>query len=126
MTNQRWLSEKDIDPDSYIAVHARLQQLLAREGAWLDAAYCCPHALSVCHCRKPGTGMLQRAAHEHAFDLRRAVIIGDTDSDMTAGLAVGAAAIRIGGPNDRVADTHADAVVYDLRAAVRLLLQAEE
>jgi len=122
VTNQRWLAEESTDSDSYIAVQVQLEQLLAREGARLDAAYCCPHAVGVCQCRKPGAGMLLRAAYEHAFDLNRAVIIGDTDSDTRAGLSVGAAAIRIGSPSDRVPDACADAVACDLYAAVRLLL----
>ena len=41
----------DLTP--YARVHARLEELLAEEGARLDAAYYCPHAAGACHCRKP-------------------------------------------------------------------------
>ena len=89
VTNQRWLSGPAGDPARYAAVHARLEELLAAEGAWLDAAYHCPHAAAACDCRKPGPGMLQRAAREYPIELDQAVIIGDSDSDLMAGRAAG-------------------------------------
>jgi D-glycero-D-manno-heptose 1,7-bisphosphate phosphatase len=120
VTNQRWLSGPAADPALYAAVHDRLVQLLAREGAWLDAAYHCPHALAACDCRKPGTGMLRRAAREHGFSLSESVIIGDSDADMTAGRSAGTATILLR-PGGGVAAS-ADTVVDDLSAAVRLIL----
>ena len=123
VTNQRWLSEESADPGCYAAVHARLKQLLALEGAWLDAAYHCPHASGTCACRKPGAGMLHRAAREHNFDLAGAVIVGDSDTDLLAGQASGTATILIRGNGSGAVST--DAVVDDLGAAVRLILHAD-
>jgi D-glycero-D-manno-heptose 1,7-bisphosphate phosphatase len=123
VTNQRWLSEKPADPGHYVAVHARLEQLLAHEGAWLDAAYRCPHATGVCDCRKPNAGMLRRAAREHSFDLAGAVIVGDSDTDLLAGRTAGTATILLRGANGGGA-VDADAVVEDLGAAARLVLHA--
>ncbi len=55
VTNQRWLSTMaDVMP--YERVHARLEELLAENGAHLDGAYYCPHASGSCHCRKPCSG----------------------------------------------------------------------
>jgi D-glycero-D-manno-heptose 1,7-bisphosphate phosphatase len=121
VTNQRWLSQQQTDAASYAAVHSRLERLLAREGAWLDAAYHCPHALGVCGCRKPGAGMLRRAAAEHGFDLSRAVIVGDSDTDLVAGHAAGTATILLR-PDSEMRAADADAVAIDLGAAVRLIL----
>ena len=85
-TNQRWLSRlPDVTP--YERVHARLEELLAAHGAHLDGAYYCPHAPGCCCCRKPAPGMLERAANEHGFSLADAVMIGDRESDIMAGLA---------------------------------------
>jgi D-glycero-D-manno-heptose 1,7-bisphosphate phosphatase len=124
VTNQRWLSRQSADPARYFAVHSRLTQLLADEGAWLDAAYHCPHAVGACDCRKPLPGMLLRAARDHCFDLAEAVMIGDSDQDMMAGRAAGTATIllRAGGGST----PGADAVVDDLAAAVRLILAARK
>lgn len=39
--------------------------------------------------RKPGPGMILRAARDHALDLTRSALIGDKGSDIAAGLAAG-------------------------------------
>jgi D-glycero-D-manno-heptose 1,7-bisphosphate phosphatase len=124
VTNQSWLSRSSGNPARYAAVHERLTQLLADEGARLDAAYHCPHAAATCDCRKPLPGMLRCAAREHRIELARAVIIGDSDSDVMAGRAAGTSAILLRPGADGCAGTNADAVTDDLPAAVRLILQA--
>jgi D-glycero-D-manno-heptose 1,7-bisphosphate phosphatase len=123
VTNQRWLSRPGADPQGYAAIQARLDELLAAEGARLDACFHCPHAAANCDCRKPGSGMLRRAAGEYRFDLARAVIVGDAETDMAAGRSAGAAAILLRDCPDAAASI-ADAVVADLPAAVRLILAA--
>ena len=127
VTNQSWLSRSPDNAARYAAVHARLEQLLAAEGARLDAAYRCPHARETCDCRKPLPGLLLRAAREHQIDLSRAVMIGDRDSDLMAGRAAGTSVIlvrpgAVAGAGDALAG--ADIVAEDLSAAVRLILQA--
>ncbi|WP_156686537.1 D-glycero-alpha-D-manno-heptose-1,7-bisphosphate 7-phosphatase [Mycobacterium sp. Marseille-P9652] len=124
ITNQRWLSQPSADPARYAATHDRLAELLATEGARLDAAYHCPHAADSCDCRKPLAGMLLRAAAEHGVDLGRSVMIGDSPADVAAGRAAGAATILLG-PAGTPTDG-ADFVVPDLAAAARLILSARE
>ena len=70
---------------------------LARGGVRLDAVYHCPyhpeHGLGEYkrehEDRKPGPGMLRRAAHEHGIDLARSVMVGDRCSDIGAANAAG-------------------------------------
>jgi D-glycero-D-manno-heptose 1,7-bisphosphate phosphatase len=124
VTNQSWLSRPPGNAERYTVIQARLTRLLAAEGAWLDAAYHCPHAAGTCDCRKPHPGMLLRAASEHRFNLDEAVIIGDSDSDLMAGRAAGASTIFVRRGTNGPATAHADAVADDLLSAVRLLLRA--
>ena len=121
VTNQRWLSTAT-DPTPYARVHARLEKLLADNGAHLDGAYHCPHALGCCHCRKPAPGLLERAAREHLFSLTEAVMIGDSESDIEAGRAAGTATILLSASDDRL--SRADYAVANLTEAVRLVLGA--
>jgi D-glycero-D-manno-heptose 1,7-bisphosphate phosphatase len=124
VTNQRWLSEPAADAACFAAIQDRLQQLLADEGARLDAAYHCPHATASCDCRKPEGGMLLRAARELGFALAESVMIGDSETDVLAGRAAGAATVLLrAGDGEAVG---ADVVVDDLAAAVRLILSARE
>jgi D-glycero-D-manno-heptose 1,7-bisphosphate phosphatase len=119
VTNQRWLSAlPNVTP--YERVHARLEKLLAENGAHLDAAYYCPHASHSCLCRKPHPGMLERAAVEHRFSLTDAVMIGDRGSDIEAGRVAGTATILLSA--EPQASSSADYVVADLTGAVRLIL----
>ena len=120
VTNQRWLSTRaDISP--YKQVHARLEALLAEDGAHLDGAYHCHHAFGSCRCRKPGPlGMLERAAEEHLFSLTEAMMIGDSESDIEAGRAAGTARILLSASHDPL--SRADYAVANLTEAVRLVL----
>jgi D-glycero-D-manno-heptose 1,7-bisphosphate phosphatase len=103
------------------AVHVRLVQLLAAEGARLDAAYHCPHATATCDCRKPGSGMLRRAAREHGFDPATAIIVGDSEDDIVVGRSAGTATVLIRAEGGE--GVGSDAVVDDLSAAVQLILR---
>jgi D-glycero-D-manno-heptose 1,7-bisphosphate phosphatase len=126
VTNQSWLSRATGNPEHYAAVHARLTQLLAAEGARLDAAYHCPHAPATCDCRKPKPGLLRRAARELGVELDQSVIIGDRDSDIMAGRAAGTLTILVRTGEGGSAAADADIVVDDLPAAVRLILRAQQ
>jgi D-glycero-D-manno-heptose 1,7-bisphosphate phosphatase len=113
VTNQRGIALGRMTEDDLAAVHRRLDELLAEEGARVDAYYHCPHDKGVCDCRKPGTALLERAAAEHGIDLARSVVIGDSESDVEAGRRVGARTVLLG----RDAATLRDAVEALLRAA---------
>jgi len=71
-------------PESLVhTVNELMTQQLAEAGAKLDAIYYCPHtSAEKCGCRKPKTGMLDRAAQEHSLDLQRSFVVGDRHGDV--------------------------------------------
>ncbi len=82
--------------------NARLQELLAADGARIDAFYDCPHhpqgtvkefAIQ-CNCRKPAPGLLQQAAREWPIDMSRSFLIGDKDDDLAAAVAFGIRGVK--------------------------------
>lgn len=86
-----FLSLKDLE-----AIHARLEGLLEQSDAPLDAIYFCPHHPDDgCRCRKPATGMVDRAVSELHVDLRKAYLIGDHASDIQLAKAAGVKAILV-------------------------------
>jgi HAD superfamily hydrolase (TIGR01662 family) len=102
-----------------------------------DQGYICPHGLDrECSCRKPGTGMLLRAAKEHNLDLSKCVVIGDVgDTDMLAAHRVGAMKILVKTGwgegsitifRDKWAEIEADYVAEDIYSAVTWLLKEKE
>jgi D-glycero-D-manno-heptose 1,7-bisphosphate phosphatase len=124
VTNQRWLSAPGVDFGVYNHIEAKLARLLAAEGAKLDASYTCPHALDVCMCRKPLPGLLLRAAEQFDVNLASSYFIGDSTSDVQAGLAVGATTILITQKSDSNAARLANHVVGSVSQAVDLVLAA--
>jgi D-glycero-D-manno-heptose 1,7-bisphosphate phosphatase len=97
VTNQPAAAKGRVSVQRLQDVQDRVRELLAADGAALDAwRMCLHHPASVvpelsgpCECRKPAPGMLLDAARELDLDLERSWIVGDTDSDVEAGRAAG-------------------------------------
>jgi D-glycero-D-manno-heptose 1,7-bisphosphate phosphatase len=67
------------------AVHARMRARIEEAGGSLTAVYYCPHHPDEnCACRKPETGMIDRARIEH-FLPSGGYLVGDAASDMEMG-----------------------------------------
>jgi D-glycero-D-manno-heptose 1,7-bisphosphate phosphatase len=96
VTNQSGIA-RGYFPESLVhEVHQWMMQQLLESGAKVDAIYYCPHAPSEnCNCRKPRTGMLERAAREHALDLRRSFVVGDRYADVELALNAHARSILV-------------------------------
>jgi D-glycero-D-manno-heptose 1,7-bisphosphate phosphatase len=84
-------------PESLVySVHELMIQQLESAGAHLDAVYYCPHtSADACDCRKPKTGMLERAAKEHAIDLQHSFVVGDRHGDVELARRAGARSILV-------------------------------
>jgi D-glycero-D-manno-heptose 1,7-bisphosphate phosphatase len=124
VTNQRWLSTPGASFGAYRQIEVELARLLAVEGAKLNATYTCPHALDVCMCRKPLPGLLLKAAEELDVNLTASYLIGDSASDVQAGLAVGATTILITQQPDSNAARLAHHVAASVLEAADLVLAA--
>ena len=83
--------------------HTRLDEMLKQEGARIDAVYYCPHHPTAgnspytvdCDCRKPRTGLLDRAARDLAIDISRSYMVGDKWSDVELGQRAGAVSVLV-------------------------------
>jgi len=138
VTNQSGVA-RGYFPESLVDdAHILLRRMLMEDGALLDGIYYCPHHPTagkekytiVCDCRKPGTGLLDRAAEDLAIDLKRSFMVGDKWSDVELGHRAGMRSIlvRTGfSPNDpgnkrpaQVADP--DLTAHDLAEAVKWII----
>jgi D-glycero-D-manno-heptose 1,7-bisphosphate phosphatase len=78
-------------------ITAQMQQTLLADGVSLAAVFYCTHrADENCDCRKPRPAMLLSAANEFNIDLSRSIFIGDSASDIQAGLAAGCKPVLFG------------------------------
>jgi D-glycero-D-manno-heptose 1,7-bisphosphate phosphatase len=103
VTNQSAVARGYITEEFVSIVHRHLASELSRGGAHVDAFYYCPHhpAGTVpgfrceCTCRKPGTGMLSRAASELGIDLAASYLVGDKLLDIETARRAGARGILV-------------------------------
>jgi len=97
VSNQSAVARGIISEKALGEIHNRLKQLLAKEGVQLDRIYYCPYhpdgAIAKYRkesdWRKPNPGMLLAAADEMDIDLSQSWMIGNSSSDMEAGLQAG-------------------------------------
>lgn len=101
VTNQPVIARGDCSWDTLQETNDRLETLLGKEGAYLDAIYVCPHHSDkgfageraeykrACDCRKPKPGLLLRAAADFNIDISQSYMIGDSERDYGAGVAAG-------------------------------------
>lgn len=96
ITNQPVVARGEASLEDLESVHARIDDLLSANDAYIDEYYSCPHhpdkgfageikALKIdCDCRKPKTGLFRQACEEFPIDLSNSVFIGDSEIDMIA------------------------------------------
>jgi histidinol-phosphate phosphatase family protein len=138
VTNQPVVARGDVSWADLNRIHAKLDHLLGMGKAYLDRLYVCPHhpesgfkgevsELKIdCDCRKPHTGMIDRAVRE--LDIARdcSWLVGDTTSDIRAGKRAGLRTIlvRTGHAGlDGKYDDQPDYVMPDLPGAVDWILR---
>jgi len=101
ITNQPVIARGEVTLQQLNEIHAKLETLLGREGAYIDGLYFCPHHPDKgfegerpeykrhCECRKPKAGMVLQAARDFNIDLAASYMIGDRDKDVKCGDAAG-------------------------------------
>ncbi len=133
VTNQSGIARGYYDEAAVIRLHGFVDSQLARFGARIDAYYFCPHHPEYgigdygteCDCRKPGPGMLLRAAADFSLDLHASFMVGDKLADIRAGLNAGCRPmlVRTGYGASVEAGLPAGVPVYDdLLAAARAIV----
>jgi D-glycero-D-manno-heptose 1,7-bisphosphate phosphatase len=137
VTNQSGIARGLFSSEDYERFTAHLRAQLQARGVHLDAVFHCPHLpdaavaayRQACDCRKPGPGMLLRAARELTLDLAGSVIVGDRLSDVQAGRAAGVGRcvlVRSGQPIDADEARQADGVFDNLAAYAQTLVSPAE
>lgn len=101
VTNQPVIARNLCSVEELEYIHATLETMLGKEGAYVNAIYYCPHHPDKgypeerpeykidCECRKPKPGMLYQAAKDWNIDLANSFMIGDSDRDLKVGQNAG-------------------------------------
>jgi len=119
VSNQSGIGRGYFGVEDFRAVNARIVEIV---GDRFRGIYHCPHVPDAgCPCRKPGTGMLLRAAADHDLDLAACWMVGDRESDVLAGIAAGCRVVLLG---DRAAPAEVPRA-EGLPGAVDVILDGE-
>ena len=124
VTNQSGLGRGYFTEADFAAVQAEFFRQLG-DGV-IDAAYHCADApAAATGRRKPAPGMILEAAAEHAIDLSRSFLIGDSPVDLACGRNAGLAGVvlvRTGKDPGQAEHGQADFLANDLNAASAWIL----
>ncbi|MEG4121560.1 HAD-IIIA family hydrolase [Microcoleus sp. N9_B4] len=96
VTNQSVVGRGMLSVEGLKAIHDKMEQLLSTQGARVDSIYFSTHVPHTSDLReveyfdrKPGPGMLLRAAQDLGLSLVKSWMIGDSISDVLAGANAG-------------------------------------
>ncbi|WP_457666848.1 D-glycero-beta-D-manno-heptose 1,7-bisphosphate 7-phosphatase [Thiolapillus sp.] len=95
-SNQSGIGRELFDLATLNAMHAKLQQLLAKLGAHVDLIAFCPHVPDEhCDCRKPLPGLYKQLAQRWNIELDGVPVVGDSLRDVEAARAVNASPVLL-------------------------------
>jgi D-glycero-D-manno-heptose 1,7-bisphosphate phosphatase len=132
VSNQAGIAKGIFSESDLAAVNAHMTAELLRHGVKLAGIYCCPHHPAatvaryreICSCRKPKPGLLVPAMRQRGIAASEAVMVGDRNSDVEAGRALGLTTYLVEtgyGAAEKHA-TNATHVVADLQSAANHIL----
>ncbi len=127
ITNQSGVARGLFTENCLMKMNDYLKQVLN-----VDAIYYCPHHIEgrvkkyaiVCNCRKPGTGMIERACRDFNIDMEKSFLAGDRASDIKAGKNAGIRTVLLEsgyGTAGLESNVVPDYICYDLRDMIKIL-----
>ena len=112
VTNQSAINRGITTHEKVIEIHESIQTHLKQKNTFVDAFYYCPHIPDEnCNCRKPKPGLILKIINEMEINPKISWVVGDSNSDLEAGLSVGCNVIKV--------DEH-----FNLSQAVKIILNS--
>ena len=132
VTVQSRISKGYFSADEFLCWSNAFAANVRSRGAEIVGPYVCPHRFrEPCKCKKPATFLYEVAAREHAIDLHRSFVIGDSADDVRAAQQFGGngCLVRTGWAEDpRIVERavpYASYVAESLREAVDWILHQD-
>lgn len=97
VTNQSGIAKELYTHEDVELIHAYMLSLMKENGISIAEIYFCPHHSDVepCICRKPDSGMLEKAIARFNIDSSKSFMIGDKERDIQAAEKAGVKGILI-------------------------------
>lgn len=95
-TNQSGVGRGYFDLATLHAMHDKMQRLLQQQTGHIDAIFFCPHIPDAhCACRKPKSGMYQKALQQFVVPAEQTLVVGDAWRDIEAAQSLGCDAVLV-------------------------------
>jgi D-glycero-D-manno-heptose 1,7-bisphosphate phosphatase len=96
VTNQSAINKGLTTHENVKNIHITIQNFLKENSTYIDEFFYCPHRTDEnCNCRKPKTGLLQKAILQFNIDIKSSWLIGDRDTDIQTANFIGCRAIKL-------------------------------
>jgi len=97
ITNQGGIAKERYTFEEFYEMDDYMKSRFLEAGIAYVETYFCPHhdAISHCLCRKPHSGMIEKAVAKHGIDPHQSVMIGDKWRDLEAAEGAGVKGIKI-------------------------------
>ena len=141
ITNQAAVAKGIIAVEELNRIHKKMETLLGNNNVFLNEIFYCPHhpdrniangikeLIIDCNCRKPKTGMIEKAVNKFNIDKENSFIIGDKTVDIQTGKNAGLNTIlvRTGyGGSDNIYNCTAGQIFKDLYESVDFIINSYE
>lgn len=96
ITNQGGIAKGKYSFEDFFEIDNYLKSVLIDNGINYLETYFCPHhdIISHCLCRKPKSGMVEKAVAKFNVDVEASIMIGDKWRDLDAAMAAGVKGIK--------------------------------
>jgi histidinol-phosphate phosphatase family protein len=125
VTNQRGIGKGMMTVDDLHHIHHNMKKSIELAGGRVDGIYYCADIEAESHCRKPNTGMAVQAKKDFPdVNFNKAVMVGNSPSDMEFGNNIGAVNIFLTTtkPATATASIKTDAIFSSLPGFAEALL----
>ena len=96
ISNQAGVGDGVFPESALWDIHGKMMAELSREGIRILSSHYCLHGKSHgCKCRKPETGLFERAVRAVSYDPQKTFFIGDKATDVEAGIRFGIGTIFV-------------------------------
>ena len=141
ITNQPVIARGDCSIEELRIIHNKIETILGENGAYIDEIYYCPHHPDKgypgervdykikCNCRKPKTGLIEKAIERYNIDPSISFMIGDTTRDVMTGINAGLRTILVHtgeAGRDHKYNVKADIETDNLLTAVQYILKEDK
>lgn len=138
ITNQPVIARGECSFEELHNIHNKLKILLGEKGAFVDDIFYCPHHPDKgfegevpelkfdCECRKPKTGMIDKAVKKYNIDLSKSYMVGDSTMDLETARNAGIKSVLVDtgfAGNDGKYDRNCDIEAKNLFDAVEKIIK---